>query len=242
MGMNPRLLRPLARPSAQTVPQSIAGLYAWYDVSDASKVILDTVTTTTISELSDKSGGGRHLLQGTKATQPTYTAAAQNGRAAATFAGGEFMTVASVSIPQPFTVIGAYVGTALSGIRHVVTGTPSTGSLAVMLSHRNATGNQGMNCGTGFFPFATVTVWNIHHNIGNGSSSVVARNLGADSTGNAGAAGATSLMLGADPGGGTTTSFFIGSIGEVLIYTRALTRAERETLVNYLATRWGITV
>jgi hypothetical protein len=236
MPMNPRLLRPLARASSQAVPQTIANLYAWYDVSDASAV---TLNSTTISQISDKSGGGRHFVQGTALNQPTLTANAQNGRAAATFAGGEYLDVASVNIPQPFTAIGVYQGTGTGGIRHVITGTPTTGSLAVMLSHRNATGNQGMNCGTGLFPFATVTAWNIQHTIGNGSSSVVARNLGADSTGNAGAAGATSLRMGADQ---LLSNYFTGSIGELLIYTRALTRTERETLVNYLATRWGITV
>ena len=69
MAMNPKLLRP--RVSGFN-PQQIANITAWWDASDASTI---TLNATTVSEWRDKTGNGRHLMQGTALNQPTYAAA-----------------------------------------------------------------------------------------------------------------------------------------------------------------------
>lgn len=79
MAMNQKLLRPKA---SGFNPKSIAGLYAWYDAADSAAV---TLNGTTVSEWRDKSGGGRHVSQGTALSQPTYTTAGQNGKNCLTF-------------------------------------------------------------------------------------------------------------------------------------------------------------
>jgi hypothetical protein len=215
-------------------PRSVSGLYAWYDVSDSSAV---TLNATTISELSDKSGGGRHMLQDTALNQPVYTANGRNGRAVATFDGSAtFMEVASVSLPQPFTVIAAYQNTEISLARFLLSGSGVTS----MMTARSTGGSSGFALGSPFTPIATTNNWQIQHNVGNGASSVVARNLDADNVGNAGTNSPTSLVLGAN--GTATSAFFAGPLGELVIYNRALTRTEREQLVRYFANRWGITV
>jgi hypothetical protein len=233
MPMNPRLLRPLA---TGFNPRSIAGLSGWWDADDASTI---TLNSTTVSEWRDKSGNGQHLLQNTALNQPIYTVNAQNGRAVATFSS-TFMKVDSVSLPQPFTVIAAYRQTATIQQRVLLSGNPSAGSTLNMMVVTNPSSLSGMNLGTAFFPISSTTTWQTQHHVGNGASSVVARNLDPDITGDAGLNGPLSLVLGSSASG--NSGFFQGSLGELVIYNRALTRTEREQLVRYFANRWGITV
>jgi hypothetical protein len=85
MAMSPRLLRPRA---TGFTPKNIPGLYAWYDASNAQGRTLNTANSPpTVSELTDLSGGGRHLSQATSASQPALTTAGQNGRDCLTYSG-----------------------------------------------------------------------------------------------------------------------------------------------------------
>lgn len=93
--MSPRLLRP--QPSRGFNPRSISGLYAWYDAADSASV---TLNGSNVSEWRDKSGGGRHVSNGTASTQPAYTLAGQNGRNCLTFtnpSGGKRLVAAAAS-------------------------------------------------------------------------------------------------------------------------------------------------
>jgi hypothetical protein len=238
MPMNPRLLRPIA---SGFNPTSLSGLFGWWDFSDAATLTLNgAAPTQTISEVRDKSGNNRHFLHTTALNQPAYTPNAQNGRAAATFNGVDtFLDIASVTLNQPFTAIGVYQNTATSAFRVLLTGTPSAGTAGFIMFARNIAGNQGMTLGALFAPIPTITDWQVHSNVADGAASVVARNLDADSTGNAGANNVTTLRMGANKLGGQG---YQGPVGAVLIYDRVLTRAEREQLVRYLAPQWGITV
>jgi len=65
MGMNPRLLRPLATGFSL---RSIAGLNLWVDFSDTGTVTLDG--SDNISNVTDKSGSGYNGLQGTPPNRP----------------------------------------------------------------------------------------------------------------------------------------------------------------------------
>jgi len=235
--MNPRLLRPIA---SGFNPTSLSGLFGWWDFSDAATLTLNgDAPTQTISEVRDKSGNNRHFLHTTALNQPAYTPNAQNGRAAATFNGANtFLDIASVTLNQPFTAIGVYQNTATSTYRLLLTGAPPAGTAGFIMFSRNPFGNQGMTLGLVFAPIPTITDWQVHSNVADGEASVVARNLDADSTGNAGANNVTTLRMGANKFGGGVHQ---GPVGAVLIYDRVLTRAEREQLVRYLATQWGIT-
>lgn len=74
----------LAFRAKQFDPRNIGGIYAWYDASNANSI---TLNGSTVSEMRDLSGGGRHLSQSTAASQPTYTVAGRNGRNCLTFSG-----------------------------------------------------------------------------------------------------------------------------------------------------------
>lgn len=82
MPMSPRLMRPSGR---VWTPPDVSGLYAWWDISDASTV---TLNGNGISYVDDKSGNGRDLLNNIGAEQPTY-AEGQNGKYAAHMNGSQ---------------------------------------------------------------------------------------------------------------------------------------------------------
>jgi len=90
--MNPRLLRPT--PTGFD-PRRIAGIEAWWDAADSSRVTLDSGR---VSVLADKSGKGRNAENTTSgSTQPDYITAAHNGRNAVRFAAAssQVLTVPS---------------------------------------------------------------------------------------------------------------------------------------------------
>lgn len=101
VGLNHRyLVRNFAIPAA-FVPTDIAGLVAWYDASDAATI---TSSGGAVSQLSDKSGIGNHLTQGTGAKQPTTGTRTQNGRNVIDFDGGDAIAVTTASYTQPNTI------------------------------------------------------------------------------------------------------------------------------------------
>ena len=124
MPMSPRLLRP--QPSRGFNPRSISGLYAWYDAADSAAV---TLNGSTVSEWRDKSGGGRHVSQGTAGSQPTYTTAGQNGKNCLTFssAGSGRRLVAATASDWAFL----HDGLSLYGMFIVASSSGSSGIGAV---------------------------------------------------------------------------------------------------------------
>ena len=83
-------------------PRRIPGLESWWDASDAASVTLDSGR---VSQLSDKSGNGRHAANTTSgSTQPTYITGARNGLNVARFAAASVqrLTVASSTATYKF--------------------------------------------------------------------------------------------------------------------------------------------
>jgi hypothetical protein len=83
-------------------PRSIPGLESWWDAADAASVTLDAGR---VSQLSDKSGKGRHAANSTSgSTQPIYETAARNGLNVARFAAASVqrLTVASSTAAYNF--------------------------------------------------------------------------------------------------------------------------------------------
>jgi hypothetical protein len=76
-------------------PRRIPGLQSWWDASDAASVTLDS---TRVSQLSDKSGNGRHLTNTTSgSTQPSYVTGGRNGLNVLSFAAA---SVQRLSVPS----------------------------------------------------------------------------------------------------------------------------------------------
>jgi len=76
-------------------PRRIPGLHSWWDAADAASVTLDSGR---VSQLSDKSGNGRHLTNTTSgSTQPSYVTGGRNGLNVARFAAA---SVQRLSVPS----------------------------------------------------------------------------------------------------------------------------------------------
>ena len=63
---------------------ALLGPVLWVDASDATTI---TLNGSTVSQWSDKSGNGRHLVQATASKQPAYSATTFNNRPGITFDG-----------------------------------------------------------------------------------------------------------------------------------------------------------
>jgi hypothetical protein len=88
-------------------PRRIPGLESWWDAADAASVTLDAGR---VSQLSDKSGRGRHAANTSSgSTQPSYVTGARNGLNVARFAAASVqrLTVASSTGAYNFLHNGA---------------------------------------------------------------------------------------------------------------------------------------
>lgn len=257
--MSPRLLRPRA---TGFTPRSIANLTGWYDAADASSY---TATSGQISQWQDKSGAGNHITQGTANNRPTLftssgdtqssTASTINGRQSLFFDGAnDFLsTTATVTSGQSRTVLAiatrsdnSTFGT-LAAFGTVEIGANST---ARWLCRYGATGqsvvggdsvnsNQSISAVQSAWLSPHISVWSQDSNtrnltyIVNGESLTVSGNPTA----------AQSSFAGLAVGRMTRSDFpqyFGGHVGEILIYDRELTTAQRQNLEGYLAWKWGL--
>lgn len=244
MGMSPRLLRP--RASGRFDPRTIANLAAWYDFSDSSTLTLDTG----ITSVSDKSGNGLTATESTGANQPLLVASARNGLSAADFDGSnDKLTTASIA--DNLTQFTGFV----------VCRPDSSGGagLGRIWTRNDVARSMGINSVNAFRTWvgASVTVdtanssfpngswayvrgrWNGDANT-NGISSAVngVTTTGANSVVGAAASVAnTALCLGNRSSDGARG--FDGLVGEILLYSRALTTDEISLVETALKTKWG---
>jgi len=244
MSMSPRLLRPRA---TGFNPRSIPGLALWLDASDSSSYTI----ATGVSEWRDKSGNERTFSQSTGNNQPTVSANAQNGKTALTFDG----TNDSFSGPATFSLTSTHsvfvvtnptvrkVASFLSGAvgAELIYG---DGSASFSGSKFGAFGLARAVYGGGTITTGAYQVVSV---VCSGSTMPTDLSMwtngsgGAVSVVTAGTApvAAITAPLAIGSAGGT---FWNGSVGEMLIYSRALNNTERLMVERGLGKKWGITV
>lgn len=220
-------------------PTSVGGLVTWIDFSDASTLFTDTGRTTRVSAdadiikgVTDKSGSGNHLSEATNG--PTYKTAIQNSKSIARFDGtNDVLACVGLSVAQPTSIlIVGKVTTAGSDTNYFLI----DGATARQVVYRDSTTKWSMFAGALLTGAATADLnYHTFTAIFNGASSSERVDLGAYSSGAAGANALTSLLLGK----GNTGSFYGIDEGEVLIYSTALSTPNRDTLESYLKTKWG---
>jgi hypothetical protein len=233
--MSPRLLRP--QPSRGFNPRSISGLYAWFDAEDTST----TTTSAGISSWRDKSGTGLNAAQSTGNIQPLVSTI--NGkRAISFFQGSGLIAQATYSITAQSTFCVFRCDTATGFGRIVTQETDAANATYIQLLIANpAAFTVGSFLSSGFRSGLAIaqsapTIGESHHS---GSAVQVFIN----GTGGASFSGGlsfspTRLCLG---NGGALVNTFLGLIGEVLVWNRALTSTEITTVRRYLSRKWGIT-
>jgi hypothetical protein len=246
-------------------PKTISGLVVWYDFTDATYLFEDTARTDvvdvdgdSIAGVTDKSGRGFHLQQGTAGARPLYKTAIINGKSVVRFDGTDdyllgFNTpLGSVVNGVDYTVfvVGRCVGIATADVLFALhsstdadpikaqIGFIGTGAFAV--EYRKDDGTGLVQTGTVDSDDGVFRVYEAQETAG---IQRVFRNGTLDATSSALGAGAVTVSrfaLGVQNIGGP--GFLNGDIAEVLLYNRALTDMERRVIEQYLAVKYNLTI
>jgi len=245
MAMSPRLLRPRA---TGFDPKSISGLALWLDASDSSSYTI----ATGVSEWRDKSGNNRTFSQSTGNNQPTVAANAQNGKTAFTFDG----TNDSFSGPFTFSLTSTHSVFVVTNpaVRKVASFLAGATAIELIYGDGSASfsGSKFGVFGVGRAVYGGGTITTGAYQVVSAvcSGSTMPTNLSMWTNGSGGAVSVETS--GTDPvaaltapltiGTSAASQFWNGSIGEMLIYSRALNNTERLMVERGLGKKWGITV
>jgi hypothetical protein len=238
MAMNPRLLVPRA---TGFNPRSIAGLSLWLDAADSTSL---TVSSGSVSQWRDKSGNSHNASQGVGLNQPDYIASGLNGKPVVRFDGtNHFLAGNQAAIgTNPVTVffVGKTGGTSTSnyivflGISGAGTAIFFSGDRAVRFGNGNRVWNTA--------PLTTATLAT-YRNTSAQYDTFQSWDKGSLLTPSSTSSGTNSYNISSTLFGLGGSSFganlLAGDIGEVLVYTRSLSDAERERVEAALLRKWG---
>jgi hypothetical protein len=215
--------------TAVTAPTDITGCIGWWDASDASSI---TQSGGLISQWNDKSGNGKHATaSGT--TRPTYTGT-RNGRNVVTFDGtGNRMNTTLVdSATQTILFVAKATAASAPGTRRVVSYQAERGFFA-----SSGWNWFSPNAGTGVSP----TDYNVAGGvITNDTSMLVYGNgVAVSAAFDPFNAGATTFVIGGE-NASTVSNLFQGEIAEVVVFSSALSTANRARVERYLSLKWGV--
>jgi hypothetical protein len=254
--------RPWVAVSAIAAPQSIeesvdggsiTDLEIWYDGADTTTIVPTGIADEDpINQWNDKSGLAHNLNFSGGNNKPSYESSdTQNGYGYVQFADGDLMSInplASLSGATAYTVFVIARTTDLATNATQILTSTENGELSIQI---DTNGTARFKVGASSATTASSTVqadeWNIYTLVYNGTANIVGRvndgNLPSQTIVSAGAvagpaamAASTYLYVGGDNTGGT----FIGDVGEVILFKKALTATEYANVENYLATKWGI--
>lgn len=230
---------------AMKSPLDVVSLAGWYDASDTSTI---TQSGGLVSQWNDKSGNSRHLIQSNDTLKPLSHSAAIGSLNALDF---HSVTADKISTSAAYTVLNSTAYSILAVVKYdtaggyfIGIGQPSnytglhTGyrnTTQYTLDHYNAGVDITVTPNTSTPMILNPQFNNLGSNIRiNGSS------IGSSGGFPAFALSATTGVLNIGNGHDTSNPFN-GMIGEVLIYTGALSDANREQLEGILAHKWGLT-
>ncbi|PTY00483.1 hypothetical protein DB346_15800 [Verrucomicrobia bacterium LW23] len=212
-----------------------------------------------ISSWADLSPWGNHALQATAVNQPQLIDNAWNGKYTVRFAGSQFLRIADNSGLRPTAGVSIFVlaqGTATGTRTHVGKPVSMTTFSAPWVSYllRSRDGNLAGSL-LGILPAGTYSeayggarpaIPYVSSLVYNKTTNAVYTNGVLSATANAtgdlyyGNATSKDVSIGALLYSGGITDPLIGDIGEVIIYNRALSPAERAQVEGYLADRYGV--
>jgi hypothetical protein len=226
------------------VPPPVSGYLAWYDASDSASI---THSGGAVSQWNDLSGNGYHLTQDTDVNKPTTGTRTINGRNAIDFveAGANSDVLNSTAFPitaQPFTICAVVLCDSVPGTTNRYFD-GFDGTLGRALFYVNA-GTWRVNAGTAVNTTkAPVTGTAVRHSVVfNGASSAFYEN-GTQHGGtlNPGTGGIYDIDIGGARDNATdlvTNINWDGLVAEWILYPSALSTADRQSVEDYLKTKW----
>src|SRR5262245_53782468 len=218
---------------ARAIPFTVAGLVAWYDASRET-----AADGTAMATITDRSGLGHDATQGTGSLQPVLKTNILNGLPVYRGDGTDDYVSAAFALVEPVTVFAVAMQRA-------------TGGANQWLHYGNNTNTMG------WFANASSVSWRMFAGsivtIGNGDTTSFHRTCalfnGASSLGRIDDNADVGVNPGANnnPSGVFLFARFPGGIeagqwdiAEVLVYAASVSSADRNTLMAYLKTKWGL--
>ena len=232
---------------------SITDLEIWYDGADESTIVPTGIADEDpVNQWNDKSGLAHNLNFDGGNNKPSYESSdTQNGYGYVQFADGDLMSInplSSLSGATAYTVFVIARSTDLATNATQILTSTENGELSIQI---DTNGTARFKVGASSATTASTTVglneWNIYTLVYNGTNNIVGRvndgKLPSQTIVSAGAVAgpatlgaSTYLYVGGDNTGGT----FIGDVGEVILFKKALTATEYANVENYLSNKWGI--
>jgi len=236
-------------PPAPFSPTDIANLQLWLDASDATSI---TLAGTEVTQWRDKSGNIRHANQATVAKQPTLSVAAKNGLDVIDFNGStDIMNLDS----QPITGTSARTiyGVVYADTLGIATGHESIIALSSSLVSGalwNATAEMAVHVESGAIKWnetlqSAYYVFSMQQAASSNVTSILAYRNGIAATLKSSVSRAVDTGVGPAQIGGTvstTTQYFDGKIAELCVYSTDHDTATRQTMEQYLADKWAVTL
>ncbi len=235
-------------------PTNIANCSLWLDGADSSTMFQNTTGTvpvtssgSTVSLWRDKSVSANHASNTT--AQPTVTFRAQNGYNVVNFSGSQYLTLSTTTMPTGTTQCSFFfvTRTTSSGVQVFFTygQDPNTGGRNPQFYYNtnvlntDTYGASGLSDNTNFLNSYVITsctftnsniAWD-NGSLFSGGSTALTLNTGT---------GWASIGVGRIPPGNVLAYYLTGQIGEIIIFNRALSTSERQTVEGYLTWKWGL--
>lgn len=212
---------------------------AWYDASDVSTISI----ATGVSEWRDKTGKGRHLTQATTANQPAYKGFVVNSRPGIEFDNtNDEMTTSAFTIGTKSTSFLMLMPLSLLSVNRDYITTAGTSNLdAHIIYHRFDIDRISLYSGVVLSSTVSTIAVNtpsIVCGVTDGANSQIRHNGSVIISGDA---GAQSWINGIRLGKSAVVSQYTHAVYcEVVVFDKALSVLERQTVEAYLAWRWGM--
>ena len=217
------------------LPSACGSNALWIDASDGQTV---TTSGAAVTLVTDRSGNGRSVSQSSSSMRPTLSSATRNGKKYLEFLGGQKLSSTNITIAQPLTMFAvARSGEVSNTNRQVVGNAPNVAPVIYMNG-----GAWRQYAGAEVTSSKSIdTDWHYISAVYNGSSSTMyVDGVPVITSGNPGSTGWSNAAF--NIGNSSDNGFgWIGDIGEVMLFSKALTDAERQHTEKYLARKWGFT-
>jgi hypothetical protein len=227
-------------------PASVSGLLLWLAADSTAHLWQDTARTVPavadgdpVACWDDGSGVGHNVVQATTTKRPLLKLAILNSKPVLRFDGvDDFLQATFTAITQPFSRIAVFNMRSYAASSHIYGAGPTgqgvlfESSTSPIMSLYDGTVSPSTSS-------LAVGTFGVVSELHNGAASELRVNGAAAATGNPGVATLSGVTLSAASNGASTTPV---DHAEVVVYNRALTTAERQSVERYLGTKYGITV
>lgn len=224
--------------------------WAWFDASNAGSI---TSSSGAVSQWDDLTGNGRHVTQGTGSIKPTTGSRTLNGENVLDFDGGDFLArTAAIGFSTAeytiFMVIGSDADSS-SYLRfmsfHNGSGNDYDTDNAIAITQGNTASTfqvfQVSSTGTTASGATPIGTWTIRKTTAVSAFQVIdpSGTTWVATSAGSGTANGGFVIGGGFESGVAGTNRFDGPIGEIQIFSSALSDADRDLVRNSLIAKWG---